>query len=98
MISGFPRASIGDRERFYIAGSSEADVRSFLYVPPSNDVSAELGPVFTCGQGIASGFEARASGLHPDAAPKCSTMRSPESLNHSSGAASSSTTLQVDTT
>jgi hypothetical protein len=59
MISVFPRASIGDRDGFYIAGAPEPNLRSFLYVPPSNDVSVQLGPVVTCGQGIASGFEAR---------------------------------------
>jgi hypothetical protein len=59
MISIFPRSSIGNREGLYIAGAMEGDLRSFLYVPPSDDVSVQLGPVFTCGQGIASGFEAR---------------------------------------
>ena len=39
-----------------------------------------------------------ASGLHPDAAARCRTMRSPESHNHSSGAASPSSPTQVETT
>ena len=37
-----------------------------------------------------------ASGLHPDAAARCTAMRSPESLNHTSGAASPSRSTQVD--
>jgi hypothetical protein len=59
MISVLPRAALGDASALTVlAGGPNPEAQSFLYVPPSGDTAVQLGPVATCGQGVAAGFRA----------------------------------------
>ena len=59
MISVLPRATLGSAPGILaVASGPLADAQTFLYVPPSGDTTVQLGPVTTCGGGIAR-FEAK---------------------------------------